>query len=81
MNLDLISHQVGLALDESRTIRAEIRELREESDNLGRVLEHVREDLIVAVKMELRAVLAGFEARLESRIADAIEDAKNAPRA
>lgn len=81
VSLDFLSHQVSRVLDENRAIRAEMRELRDGNVNLGRLLEHIREDVIIAMKTELNAVLAGFEARLESRIADAIEDARNAPRA
>jgi hypothetical protein len=82
VNLDFLSHQVSLVLDENRAIRAEMRELRDGNVNLGRLLEHIREDVIIAMKTELNAVLAGFEARLESRIADAIDDAsrRNGPR-
>jgi hypothetical protein len=53
-----------------------MRELRSGSVNLGRLLENIREDVIVAMKTEINAVLAGFEARLKSRIADAIEAAR-----
>jgi len=81
VNLDFLAHQVSRVLDENRAIRAEMRELRDGNVNLGRLLEHIREDVIIAMKTELGALLAGFEARLESRIADAIEDAKSGPRA
>jgi hypothetical protein len=76
VNLDFLAHQVSRVLDENRAIRPEMRELRDGNVNLGRLLEHIREDVIIAMKTEINAVLAGFEARLGSRIADAIELAR-----
>ena len=74
VNLDFLAHQVNRLLDENRAMRAEMREVREGSVNLGRLLEHIREDLIIAMKTELTPQFIGFENRLEARIAGAIEE-------
>jgi len=69
MDLDHISRQIRLALNESLAIQTEMRELRRESDDLRRLAKHVREDVIIALRTELHALLAG----LEARVVDAIE--------
>ncbi|MBA3519383.1 MAG: hypothetical protein H0T75_17505 [Rhizobiales bacterium] len=74
IDLDFLAHQVKRVLDENRAIRAEMRELREGNVNLGRLLEHIREDVIIAMKTELGGQFASFEARLEARVADAVEE-------
>ncbi len=73
IDLDFLAHQVKRVLDENRAIRAEMRELRG-NVNLGRLLEHIREDVIIAMKTELGGQFASFEARLEARVADAVEE-------
>ena len=74
ISIEFLAHQVNRVLDENRAIRAEMRQLREGNVNLGRSLEHIREDLIIAMKTELGAQFASFEARLELRVSDAIEE-------
>jgi hypothetical protein len=74
VNPDFLAHQVSRLLDESRAMRAEMRELREGNVNLGRLLEHTREDLIISMKTELTAQFLSFENRLDARIANAIEE-------
>ena len=74
ISLEFLAHQVNRVLDENRAMRAEMRELREGNINLGRLLEHIREDVITAMKTEIGAQFASFEARLESRIGDAIAE-------
>ncbi len=74
VDLDFLAHQVKRVLDENRAIRAEMRQLREGNLNLGRLLEHIREDVILAMTTELGGKFASFEARLEGRVADAAEE-------
>ena len=74
VNLDFLAHQIHRLLDENRAMRAEMREVREGNVNLGWLLEHIREDLIIAIKPELTAQFIGFENRPETRIAAAIKE-------
>ena len=74
VDLDFLAHQVKRVLDENRAIRAEVRELRQGNVNLGRLLEHVRKDVGIAMKTELGGQFANFAARLAPRVAGAIEE-------